>query len=91
MILDTTGYSNPQSQALFQDPFVVFLETFEKELKYARNSLLQDLNKILGTTIKKQVRCEWPFYFFSTLKELNKYHSWNHLLDWLYWKREFTK
>ena len=72
--LDEAHGLNPHSQVLFRDPFASFLETFEKGVKYARSSLLQGLKKILGITIKKQVRLEWPFYFFSTLKEMNKYH-----------------
>ena len=52
---------------------------------------VQGLKNIVGTTVQKQVRCKWIFYFDSTLKELNENHPWNHLLDWLCWKSEFTK
>ena len=89
-ILDQAYFPNPHIQVLFQDPFTDLLEALKEGVKHVKSSLMQGLKKILGTTIRKQGRWKWPFDFFRILKELNQYPSYNHLLDWLYCKREFT-
>ena len=91
LVLNEAYVSNPLDQVLFQDPFVVFLEKSKGGVCSTNNSLLQIVRKILSITARKQVRWKWPFNFVNTLKELNQDPSCNHLLDWLYWKREFTK
>ena len=90
-ILDQAYLQNPLSQVLFQDPFADLLEIVEEGFKDDGSSLMKSLKNILDTTIQTQVKWNWAFDFFTTLKELKQNHSWNHLLDWLYWKREFTK
>ena len=89
-VMDQDYFPNSHIQVLFQDPFADLLETFEEGVKCVKSNLMQVLKRSLGTIVQKQVRWEWPFYLSSTLKELNQDPSWNHLLDWLYWKREFT-
>ena len=91
VVLDEAYVSSPQDQVSFQDPFVFFLEKSKRGVFSTKNSLMQGLKKILGTIVQAQVRCKWPFDFFSILKELNQDHRCNHLLEWLYWKSEFTK
>ena len=91
VVLNEAYVSNPLDQVLFQDPFVVFLEKSKGVVCSTQNSLLQRLKKILGTTVRKQAKWKWPFHFFSTVKKLKLNPSWNHLLDWLCWKRYFTK
>ena len=91
VVLDQAYLENPLSQVLFQDPFADLLEALEEGVKHVKSSLMQNFKNILGTTIRKQVRWKWHFYFFGTLKELKQNPSWNHLLDWLCWKRYFTK
>lgn len=88
--LDEFCYLNPQGQVLFQDHFFGFLESSKEGLCYARNGLLQSLMKSLSIVVQRQVKWEWPFYFFSLLKKVNKNQSCSHLLDWLHWRKEFT-
>ena len=90
IVLDEAHYLNPQGQVLFQDPFAGFLESYKEGVCYARNGLLHSLRKILSTFVQRKVKSEWPFYFFSILKKVNKNQSCSHLLDWLHWRREFT-
>ena len=90
-VLDQAYFPNPHIQVLFQDPFADLLETSKRGVCHAKRSLIQNFKNILGSTVQTLVRWECPFDFFTTLKELKQNHSWNHLLEWLYWKREFTK
>ena len=91
VILNEGYFSNPLGQLLFTDPFFVSLEAFKEGIKHAKNSLWWSLKKIWSTTVRKQVRGKWHFHFFNVIKELNQDQPCNHLLDWLYWKEEFTK
>ena len=75
------------NQVPFQDPYDDFLKTFEEGMKIFSNSMFPEARKYL-TTAKTQKEWEWPC-LTSMLKEMSKDQSWNHLLDWLYWKREF--
>ena len=70
-VLDQAYFLNPLGQVLFQDPFSIFLEIVEEGVKNLKSSLLQSVRKFLGTIVQTKVRCEWPFDFFKTLKELN--------------------
>jgi hypothetical protein len=90
VVLDEVCYLNPQDQVFFQDPFVGLLESFKEGVCYAMNGLLQDLRKKLNTYVQRQLRWEWSFSFFSLLKKVNKNQSCSHLLNWLYWREEFT-
>ena len=91
VVLNEAYISNPLDQVLFQDPFVVFLEKSEGVVGSIMNKLLPRMKKNLSTTIRKQAKWEWHFHYFSIMKELNQDQPCNHLLDWLYWKEEFTK
>jgi hypothetical protein len=90
VVLDEVCYLNPQDQVFFQYPFVGLLESFKEGVCYAMNGLLKDLRKKLNTYVQRQLRWEWSFSFFSLLKKVNKNRSCSHLLDWLYWREEFT-
>ena len=91
VVLDEAYISSPQDQVSFQDPFAIFLEKCKRGVCYTMNSLLQSVRKNISTTVQKQVRWKWPFDFFNIIKELNQDQPCNHLLDWLYWKEEFTR
>ena len=82
--LDEVCYLNPQDWVWFQEPFAGFLKSSKEGVCYARNGLLQILRKGLSTAIQRQVRWDWPFYFFSLLKKLNNNQSFSHLLEWLH-------
>ena len=51
VVLNESYVSNPLDQVLFQDPFFVFLEKSKGGVCSAKNSLLQSVRKILGTTV----------------------------------------
>ena len=87
MILVETYLSNTPNQVLFQDPFAHFLNTFEEGIEIVRNSVSPNAKKKFSTAAKEQVRWEWSFCLSSMLKEMSKDQSWNHLIDWIYWKR----
>ena len=90
MILVETRLPNTLNQALFQDPYAHFLKIFEEEIKVIRSSILPKARGLFSIAAKKQKEWEWPC--LSNLpKEMKKDQSWNHLLDWLYWKREFIR
>ena len=88
MILVETHIQNNLNQALFQDPYVKFLNIFEEGIKVIRSSVLPKARRLFSTAAKKQKEWEWPC-LSSLPKEMKKDQSWNHLLDWLYWKRDF--
>ena len=83
-----TYLSNTPNQVLFQDPFAQFLKTFEEGIDIFRSSVSPNAEKNFSTAAKKQGKWEWPC-LSSMLKEMRKDKSWKHLLDWIYWKREF--
>ena len=83
-IMDQAYFPNPHIQVLFQDPFANLLDTSKRGVCHVKSSFMQNFKNILGSTIQTLVRWEWPFGFFTILKELKQNHSWNHLLDWLY-------
>ena len=91
VVLNESYISKPLDQALFQDPFVVFLKKSERVVGFIMNKLLPRMRKSLSTTVQKQTKWEWPFHYFYIMKELNQNHPFDHLLDWLHWKEEFTK
>ena len=91
VILNESYISKPLDQALFQDPFVVFLKKSERVVGFIMNKLLPRMRKSLSTTVQITTKWEWPFHYFYIMKELNQNRPFDHLLDWLHWKEEFTK
>ena len=88
MILVEPCLPNTLHQALFQDPYAHFLEAFKEGIKVIRSSALPKERRLFSVAAEKQKEWEWP-HLSSLPKEMKKDQSWNHLLDWLYWKREF--
>ena len=88
VILVETYLPKIHNQVLFQDPYARFLKFFEEGIKVASSKVLSEERRFFSTAAKKQNEGEWP-YLSSLPKEMRKDQSWNHLLDWLYWKREF--
>ena len=84
-----THIPNTPNQALFQDPYVDFLKTSEEGIKVANNSISTSATKFFRTAVEKQSKWECPCLSYI-LKEMSKEQSWNHMIDWMYWKREFV-
>lgn len=89
VILVETYLPKIHNQALFQDPYAHLLKEFKEGIKVLRSSVLPKLRRLFSIDAKKQKEWEWPCVSYM-LKVMSKDQSWNHLIDWMYWKREFV-